>query len=70
MCYKKGYKYIIFQDEIKQSAYRYFSHRPTDTFISTEIKGIQVSINRDVVDDRVYFTAKFIWEDVLREFYF
>ena len=67
---KQDYKYTIFQDDVKQAAYRYFCHKPTDELVKTEIKGIKVIIIRDVVQDRIYFTARFIWDGVRTEVLF
>jgi len=50
-------KIMSLTDTIKSRAYEYFSHRPDLDQFKTEINGITVVVNKDIVHEFVHFTA-------------
>ena len=64
-------KIMSLTDTIKSRAYEYFSHFPTRDQFSTEINGITVVVNKDVVHQYVHFTAwYYLVDDVKEELHF
>jgi hypothetical protein len=58
------YKRTLIEESIKEFTYRYFAHKPTENFKEMEVRGCKVTVNKDVVNEFVHFTARFIFGGV------